>query len=527
MKNLCTLAVVLALLGTTLLLVEGCKPKTAPVQSGSPVTSAEKNSFKEVTSKLDEGGSFYMYLSTEQWLNNLSGKIDNWHQMVSSLPNVQGQQQDIDNGFKVVTQLVKDSGLQEISGIGMSSIAREPGFYHNKLIVHHYSGQGNGFIWNIFGKEPHELTGLDLLPTNTAMAMFYDLDAAQVWSVIEKECEQSGFPQAKDALDRFRREFAQNAHMKWEDIVNSFDGEFGLVVTLDPSHMITIPLPTQEPLDIPEPGFMLVAKVKNDAIFNHIDEQLAKISQVQVIHDDKDGVKMRTVAVPIPIVTLRPSVASSGGYLLIATTDGLIREALAVKGGKPGLKSTDEFKRLANGLPQKGNQFYFVSARFGQTVAKIQKQALAMHKDSSPQVQQLMQSLIGPENATFAFAVGANTDEGWMTIANGNQGSGKIVAVSAAVVPGMLAAIAIPNFVKARETAQKNQCINNLRLIDGAKQQWALENNKKQSDTPTWEDLQQFFGKSKGPLHCPKGGEYTIGSMDQQPTCSISGHELP
>ena len=39
---------------------------------------------------------------------------------------------------------------------------------------------------------------------------------------------------------------------------------------------------------------------------------------------------------------------------------------------------------------------------------------------------------------------------------------------------GLLAAIAIPNFVRARNTAQKNTCINNLRQIDGAKQQWAL-----------------------------------------------------
>ena len=49
---------------------------------------------------------------------------------------------------------------------------------------------------------------------------------------------------------------------------------------------------------------------------------------------------------------------------------------------------------------------------------------------------------------------------------------------------GLLAAIAIPNFVKARETAQKNACINNLRQIDGAKEQWALENKKTSADTP-------------------------------------------
>ena len=43
---------------------------------------------------------------------------------------------------------------------------------------------------------------------------------------------------------------------------------------------------------------------------------------------------------------------------------------------------------------------------------------------------------------------------------------------------GLLAAIAIPNFVKARTTSQMNACINNLRLIDSSKQQWALEQRK-------------------------------------------------
>ena len=47
----------------------------------------------------------------------------------------------------------------------------------------------------------------------------------------------------------------------------------------------------------------------------------------------------------------------------------------------------------------------------------------------------------------------------------------------------LLAAIAIPNFVRARETAQLNSIGNNLRIIEGAKEQWALENKKVTSDT--------------------------------------------
>ena len=90
---------------------------------------------------------------------------------------------------------------------------------------------------------------------------------------------------------------------------------------------------------------------------------------------------------------------------------------------------------------------------------------------------------------------------------------------------GLLAAIAIPNFVKARGTAQKNACINNLRQIDAAKQQWALENKKADADAPSRTDLQPFLGDKKFPV-CPAGGEYTINPMSAHPECSKPGHSL-
>jgi prepilin-type N-terminal cleavage/methylation domain-containing protein len=91
---------------------------------------------------------------------------------------------------------------------------------------------------------------------------------------------------------------------------------------------------------------------------------------------------------------------------------------------------------------------------------------------------------------------------------------------------GLLAAIAIPNFVRARNTAQKNTCINNLRQIDGAKQQWALENKKSDADSPGQTDVQVYIKNSTFP-HCPAGGSYTIGAVSTDPTCDQTGHVLP
>ncbi len=97
------------------------------------------------------------------------------------------------------------------------------------------------------------------------------------------------------------------------------------------------------------------------------------------------------------------------------------------------------------------------------------------------------------------------------------------IALSIFIIP-LLAAIAIPNFVKARTTAQMNACISNLSQLDGAKHSWALDNKTLETAVPTAQDLAPFL---KAKLECPAGGVYTINPVGEKPTCSIPTHRLP
>ena len=90
---------------------------------------------------------------------------------------------------------------------------------------------------------------------------------------------------------------------------------------------------------------------------------------------------------------------------------------------------------------------------------------------------------------------------------------------------GLLAAIAIPNFVKARATSQQNACINNLRQIDSAAQQFALESHRKPGDTITYpSDLTPFIklNANNSVPPCPAGGTYSCGTVGNAPTCTLS-----
>ena len=90
---------------------------------------------------------------------------------------------------------------------------------------------------------------------------------------------------------------------------------------------------------------------------------------------------------------------------------------------------------------------------------------------------------------------------------------------------GLLAAVAIPNFMRARERAQTNACIANLKQVDGAKTLWALDTGASTGATVVMTDIVTAYIKATP--SCPAGGTYTIGTIGTEPVCTVSGHVLP
>jgi type II secretory pathway pseudopilin PulG len=91
-------------------------------------------------------------------------------------------------------------------------------------------------------------------------------------------------------------------------------------------------------------------------------------------------------------------------------------------------------------------------------------------------------------------------------------------------VIGLLAAIATPNLVRTRQTSQTNACISNLRIIDAAKQQWALEKGQKTSATPSSSNIVPYLGRVETAMPSePLGGSYTINALSIVPQCSMAG----
>jgi prepilin-type N-terminal cleavage/methylation domain-containing protein len=118
-----------------------------------------------------------------------------------------------------------------------------------------------------------------------------------------------------------------------------------------------------------------------------------------------------------------------------------------------------------------------------------------------------------------------------MKISKPHAGFTLVEIMIVVAIIGLLAAIAIPNFIRARTTSQTNACINNLRQLDSVKQQWALENRRAATALPAQTDVQPYLGRGTGGSipYCPLDStetftmSYTMNDVSTPPLCNLGG----
>lgn len=105
------------------------------------------------------------------------------------------------------------------------------------------------------------------------------------------------------------------------------------------------------------------------------------------------------------------------------------------------------------------------------------------------------------------------------------QGFTLVEIMIVVMIIGLLAAIALPSFQKARDEAREKSCINNMRLIEAAKDQYAIEANLASGDAVSG-DIINGYMKGGNYETCPSGGSYTLNNVDNAVTCNITDHAL-
>jgi hypothetical protein len=471
---------------------------TTSAMDSAPAGAGGRTSFQQVTSQLDPGGSLFLYLSTEQWLGQLSSNLAQWKEIASSLPGATMDMRDnVDHGFELVTRLVKNSGLEEVKGVGASAAPVAPGLFRNKFVVHHGTGAGQGFLWFAFGRAPHAQAGFDLLPENTALSVFADVDLSRLWEALGQVARDSGVREAAEMAASFPQMFEKQTKLPWADLLACLSGEVGLVLTLDESQNASLPI-GQAQLDLPAPGLLLAVKVNNSLLYDRVSAEVR--ANPKAVQSEEGDLKICSTPLPggAPF-GMEPTVASLPDYFFVASSPDVVRAVQGVRQGKrPGLKSSPDFQAFRKQLPAEGNQFLYVSRSFGQMFNDVQRQF--MNSFGAPRDQMaLMQRLLQPMPSASSLVVGTRTPTGWQTTSVGSQDSGPVMVVAPVVgVTAIGAGLLLPALAKAKVKAQTVNSINQLKQLGLAARIYANDHDGRFPSAERWcEELEPVAGSPK------------------------------
>ena len=258
-------------------------------------------------------------------------------------------------------------------------------------------------------------------------------------------------------------------------------------------------------IKVPEPGFVLVLKVKDDTLQNLVNPLLQQIeAQTQQV----GGATLHTIPVPPggPPVSLSPTLMRTGNYLVFTSTVDLAKEIVAVQGGQgPGLAGSEEFKKLTQDLDLKGNMITFTTGRIGQYFGDIFGKMMEMESggDMPKGVQDWMGDLFSTGISSQVSLLKV-TDEGYL-IQNRTTGSmpmDPVIGVAIAAVPLAVAAAAsapsvLPEIERSKARANRMKSINNMRQMSNGLQMYAQENGGKLPPSDKWCDaiMPYFHGR--------------------------------
>lgn len=107
-----------------------------------------------------------------------------------------------------------------------------------------------------------------------------------------------------------------------------------------------------------------------------------------------------------------------------------------------------------------------------------------------------------------------------------NTGFTLVEIMIVVAIIGLLAVIAIPTFIRARENSQTSACLNNLRQIDAAKDQWAMDQRTNNGEPPL-QDLIGLGNYIKRVPICPVNGNYAVNPLGTDPACGSASPSHP
>jgi hypothetical protein len=485
--------------------------------------AAVQQVYNDINAHLETGGDLLV-------IANVQGIIEKAVETAKRLAALAPQTPDAADSVAVkldkLAVFLKNNGFYAVSGVGLSVVPRTDGQSSIRTFVARDAQAARLPLWlALVGEAPSAMKCHAYLPKDTVLARSGTGDLRALWKLVQAGIADVGGADAAAGLEAGLARFSEQAGVSADALVQSISPEGALSIQLSSTATASIPMDTGT-VSIPAPSLLLIIAVSDSTIIDTIKRVFASKLQMTLPEVRVGDATVYTIPVPMPApFPVQITLATHGNYLLIGTTSDVVTDALNAATKGDGLMSVPEF---ATAFPaaKPNNGIQFASRRLGQTLKSLRDQIQpAMPSGSEEAAAFGMLKDWMDENMETAAAFTIYNLRTGVQVSGTSQSSGhQVVGAMMAAPAGMLAGIAIPSFVKARSTARSNACINNLRQIDAAKEQWAMATNKSDGDAIVESEVNDYI-KGNG-LLCPAGGTYTYGPIGTPPTCSLPEHCL-
>jgi hypothetical protein len=488
---------------------------------------AVKSTFQEISGRLDQGGDLFIVANMEGALEEAVGYMSELASLAPAEPDASGKTPA--EMVEKAAAFLKKNGFYAVNGAGMSVVPRADGLNAVKLFLSRDAAGGMLPLWRgLVGTAPSDMNCLSYLPKDTVAARSGTADINALWAMVKGAVSEFGGPEAEQQLTMGLAMAEKTIGTSVDAILASLATE--AVTSLQLSSTATAPVPVGlQTVDIPAPSLLIVMAVKDDTILDTVKRAFATQLEMPLPEVHVGDAVLHTLPFPIPSpVPIQITLAKHGKYLLLGTTTAVVTDAINAATKQDGLKATAEYKTAFAGAPEKNNGVGFVSKRLGKTIADVQggimKQMAAADPNAKDATEFMNTWMAERFSSVSAFTV-MNYRSGVKVSGVSSSGGREMVGGLMMAPMGLMASIAMPSFIKARTVSQQNACINNLRQLDSAKEQWAMVKNAADGAAPVEAEVLEYIKGAAMPT-CPDGGTYTLNPIGESPACSDPEHVL-
>jgi len=493
-----------------------------PANVSDPALSKQR--YDMIMSQLDAGGDLLVVANLE---GLVKGAVDGVTKPIMALGKNSPQAQTSIKCVEKIPGFLEKNGFYALQGFGMSALPRPDGLNTVKCFIARDPAAAGLPLWRaMVGGNPKVMECTDFLPADTELARTGTAEWRSLWKLIRAGVAEIGTPETSAAFEGKLTSWSTNMGVNLDKVFDSFSGECFFSVQL--SRTSTIELPgggSNGPVRMPQPTFLLGIAVSDNTLSSSLEAVLAKSGMVPVVNDGAlNGIKTLNLPMPLPL-PFQPSYTVYSNFFLLGSTPAVVAEGIKSFTSKSGLTATAQFKKAFEGLPVLNNGISYVSPRFMNTLTEVQKTFMSQQGAGEPGMAEMMEQIFSHQQDMQNAMVIQNRKSGVLTIGNSSAGGKEMISGLMMAPAALLTAVAIPSFMKAKSQSVQNSCINNMRMIEAAKEQWALEKNKNTGDAVVESEVLKYLKGNKLPV-CPQGGKYTMHAVGQNCECSIPGHKM-